>query len=295
MIFFLNDTKAPSKTFEWKFHVPILLLQRSMGNSSSDDDSDHGLTFNDKGSARLQGDDPVDIQGPAKDQWKLYISHFLSTWNSRVFEFGAVLFLAVGFPQTLIPASIYALFRSASVILFSSWLGHLVDHSNRLQLIKITIVGQRASVATSCVLLYLMTFSASGHRTPAWILLAVLSLLACVEKLCSVINTISVERDWVVVISGGSDQELQGEKSSCLKACIVLMTTSHELTNETYRSLLQACGAIGHRLGGWDFYEDRRCDYLGSDDYIFASRVSPHRQSLRWSQCSTFTAPTSPA
>ncbi|KAJ3979583.1 hypothetical protein F5890DRAFT_908922 [Lentinula detonsa] len=38
----------------------------------------------------------------------LYISHFLSTWNSRVFEFGAVLYLATIYPGTLLPMSIYA-------------------------------------------------------------------------------------------------------------------------------------------------------------------------------------------
>jgi iron-regulated transporter 1 len=41
--------------------------------------------------------------------------------------------------------------------------------------------------------------------------LVLLSLLACVEKLSSVINTISVERDWVVVISQNNSDDLQGK------------------------------------------------------------------------------------
>jgi iron-regulated transporter 1 len=70
---------------------------------------------------------------------KLYTSHFLSTWNSRLFEFGAVLFISTIFPGTLFPASIYALTRSASVILFSTAIGHLIDRSERLFLIRLSI------------------------------------------------------------------------------------------------------------------------------------------------------------
>jgi hypothetical protein len=70
---------------------------------------------------------------------KLYISHFLSTWNSRLFEFGAVLFISTIFPGTLFPASIYALTRSASVVVFSTAIGHLIDRSERISLIRLSI------------------------------------------------------------------------------------------------------------------------------------------------------------
>jgi len=70
---------------------------------------------------------------------KLYISHFLSTWNSRLFEFGAVLFISTIFPGTLFPASIYALTRSASVVVFSTAIGHLIDRSERIFLIRLSI------------------------------------------------------------------------------------------------------------------------------------------------------------
>jgi hypothetical protein len=70
---------------------------------------------------------------------KLYISHFLSTWNSRLFEFGAVLFISTIFPGTLFPASIYALTRSASVVVFSTAIGRLIDRSERISLIRLSI------------------------------------------------------------------------------------------------------------------------------------------------------------
>ena len=70
---------------------------------------------------------------------RLYISHFLSAWNSRVFEFGAVLFIAEIYPGTLLPVSIYAVVRSASAIVFSPKVGKYIDVTNRLKLVRISI------------------------------------------------------------------------------------------------------------------------------------------------------------
>ena len=70
---------------------------------------------------------------------RLYISHFLSTWNSRAFEFGAVLFLASIFPHTLLPLSIYALIRSGASVIFGPMVGRAIDSRNRLQIVRLSI------------------------------------------------------------------------------------------------------------------------------------------------------------
>lgn len=69
----------------------------------------------------------------------LYTSHFLSTWNSRVFEFGAVLFIASIFPGTLLPTSLYALVRAASAVLLSPRVGQYVDQGDRLRVVRVSI------------------------------------------------------------------------------------------------------------------------------------------------------------
>lgn len=70
---------------------------------------------------------------------RLYISHFLSTWNSRSFEFGAVLFFASIFPLTLLPLSIYALVRSGSAIIFAPMIGRAIDRRSRLPVVRFSI------------------------------------------------------------------------------------------------------------------------------------------------------------
>ncbi|KAF2450566.1 hypothetical protein P171DRAFT_377693 [Karstenula rhodostoma CBS 690.94] len=134
--------------------------------------------------------------------WKLYLSHALSTWNARTFEFSAVIFLASIFPSTLFYASCYALFRSLTAFLLSSAVGHQVDSRERLSVVRHSIIWQRVSVAASCgILLLLLRSAPEKWTTVAWFSVCV--VLAGAEKLAFVGNTVAVERDWVVVISEG--------------------------------------------------------------------------------------------
>ncbi|VVT46869.1 uncharacterized protein SAPINGB_P001428 [Magnusiomyces paraingens] len=173
-------------------------------------------------------------QQPAhKISYYLYFSHFLSTWNARVLEYGAVLFLAEMVPNTFLPLSLYAFFRSLTAIIFSHKLGLYIDHTNRLEVVRTSIVHQRIAVVTTCFLLWLMalllkpqrgdsnaemiamTFESSLELNPLVysakfnILMALLIICACVERLCATMNLVSVERDWVVVIAGNDSRFLQ--------------------------------------------------------------------------------------
>ncbi|RYP08038.1 hypothetical protein DL765_008932 [Monosporascus sp. GIB2] len=154
--------------------------------------------------AQPSGQAPEDV--PATLQAHLYISHFLSTWNSRLFEFAAVLFLASIFPDTLLPMSVYALVRSGAAILFAQPIGSMIDKGNRLTVVRISIVGQRLAVAASCGLFWVLELQGDNIKGQLKTgLFGLTVILACAEKLCSVLNLVSVERDWVVVITEGNE------------------------------------------------------------------------------------------
>jgi hypothetical protein len=70
---------------------------------------------------------------------RLFISHFLSTWNSRFFEFGAVLFLVTIFPDSLMPPSVYALARAAAAIFLAPSVGRYVDSGDRIHVVRVSI------------------------------------------------------------------------------------------------------------------------------------------------------------
>jgi solute carrier family 40 (iron-regulated transporter), member 1 len=158
----------------------------------------------------------------------LYTSHFLSTWNSRAFEFGAFLFLATIYTQTLLPASIYALTRAGAAATLSPWLGGYIDSADRLSAVRLSIVGQRVSVALSCTLLFYLCQSNGARTNPVWSYsaLAILSVLACVEKLAAVMNTISVERDWVVVIANDDEDFLRSKLVLQISGSNIIAATS---------------------------------------------------------------------
>ncbi|PTB61595.1 hypothetical protein BBK36DRAFT_62629, partial [Trichoderma citrinoviride] len=159
----------------------------------------------------LLGEDGTYHDGhvPASVARRLYVSHFLSTWNSRVFEFGAVLYMAVVFPGTLLPMSLYAFVRGLSAIILAPAVGWYIDTGNRLQVVRVSIVFQRLVVAASCAIFYALAVDlplGSGVRAG---LLAAVTILACVEKLCSILNMVSVEKDWVVVVSQRDSEALR--------------------------------------------------------------------------------------
>lgn len=139
---------------------------------------------------------------------RLYVSHFLSTWNSRVFEFGAALFLTSIFPGTLLPVSIYSLVRNAGYIIFAQPVGNWINKGDRLSLIRASIIGQRVPVAASCALLLVLLLKKDelGSRKNTGVF-AVVVVLSVVEKLSATLNLISVERDWVVVITANNEVE----------------------------------------------------------------------------------------
>ncbi|KAK8222389.1 Ferroporti-1 [Phyllosticta paracitricarpa] len=146
----------------------------------------------------------------------LYVSHTLSTWNSRTFEFGAVLFLATLFPGTLAPASAYALVRAGAAFLLAGKIGAWVDVWDRLRALRWSIVAQRVAVAAGCIGFLVMGRLKGSEdvgereeegKEASWRWWAMTALfagnvaLACVERLGIMGNLVVVERDWVIVIA----------------------------------------------------------------------------------------------
>ncbi|KAI1091948.1 Ferroporti-1 [Rostrohypoxylon terebratum] len=155
-----------------------------------------------------QDDNTPEHTIPRRIASKLYVSHFLSTWNSRVFEFGAVIYLAAIYPGTLLPMSTYALARGLSAMLLATAVGQYIDTGDRLQVVRVSIVFQRLVVAMSCVVFYIMALHEELDGKTKAGMLVFLSFLACVEKLCSIMNFVSVEKDWVVVVAGEDQRAL---------------------------------------------------------------------------------------
>jgi iron-regulated transporter 1 len=66
-----------------------------------------------------------------------------------------------------------------------------------LLLIVVYPVFQRGVVAASCVIFYVLLKGFPAGSSVGLGLLVVATLFACIEKLCSIMNLVSVEKDWV--------------------------------------------------------------------------------------------------
>ncbi|CAK7232317.1 hypothetical protein SBRCBS47491_008228 [Sporothrix bragantina] len=116
------------------------------------DDGDDGDDDNDDNNNPSTSNAPF----PKALAARLYISHFLSTWNARLFEFAAVLFLAAIFPDTLLPMSVYAVVRGVAAMVFAEAVGACIDRGDRLAVVRASILGQRAAVVVSCGVFWVM-------------------------------------------------------------------------------------------------------------------------------------------
>jgi hypothetical protein len=149
------------------------------------------------GRDELEASKPVPPPIPPSIITRLCVSHFLSAWNSRLFEFGSVLFIASIYPGTLLPVSVYALVRAAAAIILSPTIGVIIDKVDRLVVVRASIVGERVAIGVSCAVFLILKGREDEERGVYHGLFAVTVVLAGVEKLCAIMNSVSVKRDWV--------------------------------------------------------------------------------------------------
>ncbi|KAH0589696.1 hypothetical protein H2248_005419 [Termitomyces sp. 'cryptogamus'] len=203
--------------------------------------------------------------GGKKLHYLLYISHFLSTWNSRLFEFGAILFVTSIYTGTLLPTSAYALIRTAAAILFSPSIGKYIDSGNRLRVVRQSIVMQRCAVAVSCIGFWILMKGILDTPGLKVTILGILTFLACIEKLGSVMNTVAVERDWVLVVAESTTLELKVLNSQMRRIdlfCKLMGPLAIALVNGISTQLaIMACLALSVMSVGIEYWAIARVYY----------------------------------
>ncbi|BEI88643.1 uncharacterized protein CcaverHIS019_0200050 [Cutaneotrichosporon cavernicola] len=121
--------------------------------------------------------------------------------------------MAKAYPDTLLTLSVYAFVRGLPAIVFASAIGTYIDRNERLRVVRTSIVGQRVAVAISCIAFILLVRGAAQDTLQSPVLLTLLAALACVEKVCAIINRVSVEKDWVVVVAQSDPETLRALNS----------------------------------------------------------------------------------
>src|SRR6201989_1492486 len=89
----------------------------------------------------------------------LYISHFLTSWADRLYEFASYLFIIEIFKESLLFPSIYGFTVTVCAIFLSNYVGRYVDIISRLKIVRITMIVQKTSIIISCFMFIWMLLS----------------------------------------------------------------------------------------------------------------------------------------
>ncbi|KAL8825515.1 MAG: hypothetical protein Q9191_004372 [Dirinaria sp. TL-2023a] len=168
----------------------------------------------------LSDENTHDDEFTKRQAYFLYISHSLSMWNSRMYEYGVVkrlnhdtihnhrcvnerhnqiIFIQTAFSGNLLASSINGIAETVCVLFFSSALGRWVNRAPRLPALLQTITFNRVAVLVSCVTWFAILSLERDVYKKVWFAIAL--LLGMIEKLSRITNTLSMERDWVPLLA----------------------------------------------------------------------------------------------
>jgi len=146
--------------------------------------------------------------------WSLYAAHTLSTWGDNMWWFAGGCYMLELLPSSLRLTAIYGLVIAASVIVFGSSVGRLVDTMGRISAARLSLAIQNLATASCALILaaflhYRAELEPEGEAShPTLIVSVVAILLAAVARLASCGTNIIIQKDWIVVVAGGDTDRL---------------------------------------------------------------------------------------
>ncbi|KAG0342779.1 hypothetical protein BG004_005584 [Podila humilis] len=171
-----------------------------------------------QGMEPLEAIDPSTATPTCVSSWRLlsdyhmlYLSHLLTSWVDRSFEFASYLLISKIYTRSLLQASAYGLTTTLVALLFSNHIGNWINILSRLNTYRITLLVQKASILISALLFYFLNnnYSPNGHGADGGsVHFAFIVFLGCTLKLAFIGNSIAVEKDWAMIISDGHLEQL---------------------------------------------------------------------------------------
>ncbi|CAH2306536.1 solute carrier family 40 member 1, partial [Pelobates cultripes] len=143
----------------------------------------------------------------------MYLGHSLSTWGDRMWHFAVSLFLVELYGNSLLLTAVYGLVVAGSVLLLGAIIGDWVDKNARLRVAQTSLIVQNVSVIICGfilmgVFLYktqLLSMYQGWLLTICYILVITIANIA---NLASTAMSITIQRDWIVVVAGDDRSKL---------------------------------------------------------------------------------------
>lgn len=143
----------------------------------------------------------------------IYLGHALSTWGDRMWNFAVAVFLVELYGNSLLLTAVYGLVVAGSVLLLGAIIGDWVDKNPRLKVAQTSLIVQNTCVIL-CGILLMVIFQFKGQLSElynGWLLTTCYILvisIANIANLASTATSITIQRDWVVVVAGEDRNKL---------------------------------------------------------------------------------------
>ncbi|CAI0424027.1 unnamed protein product [Linum tenue] len=150
-------------------------------------------------------------------KWDDYLTNDEDEW---MWEFCVGLYMINLWPGSLILAAVYGAVESASIALFGPLVGQLIDGLTYVQILRLWLVTQNLSfiVAGATVIALLLSATLKFTNFTAFIsLVALANASGAIGTLSTLVGTILIEREWVVVISEGHPPGVLTEMNSTIR------------------------------------------------------------------------------
>ncbi|KAM9307671.1 ferroportin-like [Gastrophryne carolinensis] len=169
-------------------------------------------TTEDKDKKKMLGPAVNYVKGP---RFLVYVSCALSIWGDRMWHFAISVFLIELYGHNLLLTAVFGLVVAGSVLIFGALIGDWIDRKPRNKVAHASLFIQNSSVTACCIVLMLV-FSYKNEIEQIWhgwltvFCYGVVIILADLANLASTALTITIQKDWIVVITGNNRSQLAG-------------------------------------------------------------------------------------
>lgn len=188
--------------------------------------------------------DPSVPPAPYGNAMSLYCMHLCFTFVSRMWDMGIVLLLAELSNNSLMVISLVGFCSSGSVFAFSSKFGAIMDKCDRLYYISFALAIKLVAITLAygiCLfLLYNRGVIDTSGDIPA--VLFILPFVGSVITLTFKMVSMSIEKDWVIVLSNGNSEWLTATNSMLSQIDLGCKTVAPLITTFLFAVMKTASG-----------------------------------------------------
>ncbi|KAG8443029.1 hypothetical protein GDO86_011735 [Hymenochirus boettgeri] len=181
----------------------------------------------------------------------VYVSCALSIWGDRMWHFAISVFLIELYGHNLLLTAVFGLVVAGSVLVFGAFIGDWIDRKPRNKVAHASLFIQNSSVTACCIILMLV-FSYKAEIEQIWngwltvFCYAVVIVLADLANLGRTALTITIQKDWIVVITGDNRSQLAGMNATVRRMDQIISIFAPMSVGQvmTWASNVVGCGFI---------------------------------------------------